>query len=43
MLVKCLLNGREATLPVPTDCYPYYQWSDFLQVYSERCKEGGEE
>ena len=43
VLVKCLLNGREGTLPVPTDCYPYYRWSDFQQFYTERCKEGVEE
>ena len=38
ILVKCLLNGQEATLPVPTDCYPYYRWSDFLKFYTERCE-----
>jgi len=37
ILVKCLLNGCEATLPVPTDCYPYYKWSDFLEFYTTRC------
>ena len=37
VLVKCLLNGEEATLPVPTDCYPYYKWSDFRQFYTDRC------
>ena len=38
VLVKCLLNGREASLPVPTDSYPYYKWSDFRQFYNDRCK-----
>ena len=37
VLVKCLLNGREASLPVPTDSHPYYRWSDFRQFYSARC------
>jgi len=38
VLVKCLLNGQEATLPVPTDCYPYYKWSDFRKFYTDRCR-----
>jgi hypothetical protein len=37
VLVKCLMNGREATLPVPTANYPYYKWSDFQKFYTERC------
>lgn len=37
ILVKCLLNGEEATLPVPTNNYPYYKWSDFRQFYMTRC------
>ena len=37
ILVKCLLNGKEARLPVPTDNYPYYKWSDFRQFYTSRC------
>ena len=37
VLVKCLLNGEEATLPVPTDNFPYYKWSDFKKFYIERC------
>jgi hypothetical protein len=36
ILVKCLLNGLESRLPVPTDCYPYYKWSDFRQFYTNR-------
>lgn len=31
VLVKVLLNEVEATLPIPTDCAPYYHWSDFRQ------------
>ena len=38
VLVKCLLNGKEAALPVSTDCYPYYKWSDFRQFYTTRCQ-----
>ena len=38
ILVKCLLNGAEATLPLPADNYPYYKWSDFCQFYTDRCK-----
>ncbi len=38
VLVKCLLNGKEATLPVPTDSHPYYKWSDFRQFYLARCQ-----
>ena len=29
VLVKCVLNGREASLPVPTTQFPYYRWTDF--------------
>ena len=38
ILVKCLMNGSEASLPVPTTTYPYYKWSDFRQFYLDRCK-----
>ena len=38
ILVKCVFNGREASLPLPNDLYPYYRWSDFKKVYTERCK-----
>jgi len=37
ILVKCLLNGEEATLPVPTNNFPYYKYSDFRQFYTARC------
>lgn len=39
VLVKMLFNGLEAKLPVPTDCYPYYKWSDFKEFYQNRCDE----
>lgn len=35
VLVKCLLNGEEACLPLKTDQFPYYKWSDFKQYYSQ--------
>jgi hypothetical protein len=37
ILLKCLLNGEEATLPVPTNNFPYYKYSDFRQFYTARC------
>lgn len=33
VLFKILLNEREATLPIETDCAPYYHWSTFREVY----------
>lgn len=36
ILVKCLLNGQEASLPVSTHHYPYYKWSDFVSFYTKR-------
>lgn len=35
VLVKCLLNGAEASLPLPSDSYPYYKWSDFKRFYTQ--------
>ena len=39
VLVKALLNEKEATLPVPTDQYPYYKWEDLRTYYVQRLKE----
>ena len=36
ILVKCLLNGQEATLPLPAEQYPYYRWQDFKEFYGDR-------
>ena len=36
ILVKCLLNGEEATLPMKTDNFPYYKWSDFRDFYTAK-------
>lgn len=33
VLVKVLLNGHEARLPIETDCAPYYHWSDVKRYY----------
>ena len=33
VLVKVLLNGREARLPISTDCAPYYHWQDVKHYY----------
>lgn len=38
ILVKCLLNGAEATLPLPNQQSPYYKWTDFRDFYLQRCK-----
>lgn len=35
VLIKCLLNGSEATLPLPSEGYPYYKWSDFKAYYEK--------
>lgn len=31
VLMKVLLNEQEATLPIATDCAPYYHWADVRQ------------
>ena len=33
ILIKVLLNGQEARLPIKTDCAPYYHWEDFKRYY----------
>lgn len=33
VLVKVLLNGEEARLPIKTDCAPYYHWKDVKRYY----------
>ena len=32
-LVRVLLNGREARLPIESDCAPYYHWKDIKRYY----------
>lgn len=36
ILVKILLNEHEATLPIATDCAPYYHWYDVRQHFLKR-------
>ena len=36
VLFKILLNEEEATLPLPTDCAPYYRWADFRTFYLKK-------
>lgn len=36
ILVKALLNEKEATLPIPTDQYPYYKWEDLRAYYLKK-------
>ena len=41
VLVKCLLNGAEATLPIATENFPYYKWSELRDFYRARCAASG--
>lgn len=36
ILVKALLNEKEATLPIPTTQYPYYNWDDLRAYYLKK-------
>jgi hypothetical protein len=36
VLVKVLLNENEATLPIASDCAPYYHWKDFRDFYLKK-------
>ena len=38
ILVKALLNENEVTMPVETDMFPYYKWSDVRAYYLEKLK-----
>ena len=38
VLVKVLLNEREATLPAKPVTGPYYKWSDLRKYYTEKLK-----
>ena len=39
ILLKALLNEAEATLPLPTDNYPYYKWTDFREYFGNKLKD----
>ncbi len=36
ILVKALLNEREASLPVPTTMHPYYRWDDVRAYWKKK-------
>ena len=36
ILVKALLNEREAYMPAQTNCWPYYKWQDLRQYYLDK-------
>lgn len=36
VLVKVLRNEVEAHLPIATDCWPYYRWSDVRAYYTTK-------
>lgn len=36
ILVKVLLNEKEASLPISTDQYPYYRWTDLRRYYLQK-------
>ena len=35
VLVKFLMNENETAVPIATDCYPYYHWSDVEPYYRD--------
>ena len=35
ILVKFLMNENETSIPLRTDCYPYYHWSDVERYYRD--------
>lgn len=39
VLVKFLMNENETAIPLSTDCYPYYHWSDVKKFYRTKLKE----
>ena len=39
VLVKALLNEREAYMPIDTDNWPYYKWQDLRQYYLDKIKD----
>lgn len=39
ILVKFLMNENETSVPLKTDCYPYYHWSDVKKYYRAKIKE----
>lgn len=35
ILVKFLMNENETSIPIDTDCYPFYHWSDVSRYYRD--------
>ena len=35
ILVKFLMNENETSIPIGTDCYPFYHWSDVERYYRD--------
>ena len=42
LLVKCLLNGKEAKLPFEAFKGPFYRWSDFKTYYGKKIEDAKE-
>ena len=38
ILVKFLMNENETAIPISTNCYPYYHWSDVQSYYRNMIK-----
>ena len=41
ILVKFLMNENETSIPIATDCYPYYHWSDVEPYYRDMIQASG--
>ena len=39
ILVKFLMNENETSVPIQTDCYPFYHWKDVSNHYRNMLKE----
>jgi hypothetical protein len=39
ILVKFLMNENETSVPIQTDCYPFYHWKDVRTYYRNMLKE----
>ena len=39
VLVKFLMNENETSVPIKTDCYPFYHWKDVSNYYRTMLKE----
>ncbi len=36
ILVRALLNEKEVTMPVSSDCAPFYHWTDVEKYYRDK-------